>query len=244
MSQIYVSPEQEVVEQKKSKSGVLSFPKVFLFMFMFLAITTAVSFGVGGLITLALYNGADPEILANVYYGLMIGSAIALFVMMIVVNFVVLRGRHSVLIPAIIYSVLMGVLLSSFTILIDWRLLGTAFGITCGVFLLMTLIAVLSKGNLHPLLMVGIGLMIGAGVLALVNWLIQSDVIMWIVSFVIFAAIMFITMFDIWNIKNICARGQMNSNISMYCAFTLYVDFINILIRVIIFLLAASGRRS
>ena len=112
-----------------------------------------------------------------------------------------------------------------------------AFGITAGIFLLMTLIAVLTKGNLHPLLMVGIGLMIGAGVLSLVNWLIGSDTIMWIVTFAMFAAIMFITMFDIWNIKKICERGAMNTNLALYCAFTLYVDFIYILIRVLIFLI-------
>ena len=242
MSQIYVTPEQEVVEQKTSK-GILSFAKVFLYMFMFLAITTVVSFGVAGVIAYAIINGADTTVVANTYIGLMIASGISLFILMIVINFVVLRGKHSVIVPAIIYSVLMGVLLSSFTLFIDWRILGLAFGITSGIFLLMTLIAVLTKGNLSPLLMVGMGLMIGAGLLALVNWLIQSDTIMWIVSFALFAAIMFITMFDIWNIKKICERGQMTPNMSMYCAFTLYVDFIYILIRVIYFLLVIMARK-
>lgn len=243
MSQIYVTPNQEVVEQKTSK-GILSFAKVFLYMFMFLAITTVVSFGVGGIIAYAIVNGADTTVVANTYIGLMIASGISLFILMIVINFVVLRGKHSVIVPAIIYSVLMGVLLSSFTLFIDWRILGLAFGITSGIFLLMTLIAVLTKGNLSPLLMVGMGLMIGAGILALINWLIQSDTIMWIVSFALFAAIMFITMFDIWNIKKICERGQMTPNMSMYCAFTLYVDFIYILIKVLWFLILIFGRKN
>ena len=242
MSQIYVTPDQEVVEQKTS-SGILSFAKVFLYMFMFLAITTVVSFGVGGAIVYALYKGADEVIVANTYIGLMIASGISLFILMIIINFVVLRGKHSVIVPAIIYSVLMGVLLSSFSILVDWRILGLAFGITSGIFLIMTLIAVLTKGNLSPLLMIGIGLMFGAGILALINWLIASDTIMWIVSFALFAAVMFITMFDIWNIKKICERGQMTPNMSLYCAFTLYVDFIYILIRVIYFLLIIFARR-
>ena len=243
MSQIYETPEQEFVKQNKTSTGILSFAKVFLYMFMFLAITTIVSFGVGYIIALALMRGADPNLIANTYLGLMIASAISLFIIMIIINFVVLRGRHSVVAPSIIYSVLMGVLLSSFTLVVDWRILGLAFGITSGIFLLMTLIAVLTKGNMSPLLMIGIGLFIGSGILALVNWLIQSDVIMWVVSFAVFAAMMFITMFDIWNIKKISERGEMSTNLSMYCAFTLYVDFIYILIRIIYFLLIIFAKR-
>ena len=239
MSQIYETPQQEVVQEKTS-SGILSFAKVFLYMFMFLAISAAVAFGIPYILVIAARNGATIDVIANTYYGLMIASGISLFILMIIINFVFLRGKHSVIVPAIIYAVMMGVLLSSFVILLSdgmWWILGMAFGITAGIFLLMTLIAVLTKGNLHPLLMVGIGLLIGAGVLSLVNWLIGSDTIMWIVTFAMFAAIMFITMFDIWNIKKICERGQMNNNLSLYCAFTLFVDFIYILIRVLIFLI-------
>ena len=245
MSQIYETPNQEVVEQMTSK-GILSFAKVFLYMFMFLTISAAVAFAIPYILVLAARNGAPIEVVANAYYGLMIASAISIFILMIVINFVFLRGKHSVLIPAIIYAMLMGVLLSSFVIFLDgqWWLLGMAFGITAGIFLLMTLIAVLSKGSLHPLLYVGIGLMVGAGILSLVNWLIGSDTIMWIVTFAMFAAIMFITMFDIWNIKNICERGQMNDNLSLYCAFTLYVDFIYILIKVLWFLILIFGRKN
>ena len=245
MSQIYETPNQEVVEQKTSK-GILSFAKVFLYMFMFLAISAAVAFAIPYILVLAARNGAPIEVVANAYYGLMIASAISIFILMIVINFVFLRGKHSVLIPAIIYAMLMGVLLSSFVIFLDgqWWVLGMAFGITAGIFLLMTLIAVLSKGSLHPLLYVGIGLMVGTGILSLVNWLIGSDTIMWIVTFAMFAAIMFITMFDIWNIKNICERGQMNDNLSLYCAFTLYVDFIYILIKVLWFLILIFGRKN
>ena len=245
MSQIYETPTQEVVQEKKS-SGVLSFAKVFLYMFMFLAISTAVAFGLPYILVYAAEHGATAEVIANAYYGLMIASGISIFVLMLVINFVFLKGKHSVIIPAIIYAVMMGVLLSSFVIFLEgnWWLLGMAFGITAGIFLLMTLIAALTKGSLHPLLYIGMGLLIGSGVLALVNWLIGSNTIMWIVTFAMFAAIMFMTMFDIWNIKKICERGQMNENLALYCAFTLYVDFIYILIRVLYFLILIFGRKS
>ena len=117
-----------------------------------------------------------------------------------------------------------------------------AFGITSGIFLIMSLIALLTRGNLHPLWMMAMGLFIGAGILSLVNWLIGSNTIAWIVTFAIFAAMMLITMFDIWNIKRICERGAMSNNLALYCAFTLYVDFIYILIRIIYFLIIIFGR--
>ena len=243
MSQIYESPQQEVVGSKSS-SGVLSFAKVFLYMFIGLAITAGVSFGVGAIFAYAATHGADSAMINNTYLGLLISSGILVIILTFVINFVVLRGKHSILVPALIYVVLMGVLLSSFALFIDWRILGMAFGITSGIFLLMTLIAVLTNGNLSPLLMLGFGSFIGAGILALVNWLIMSTMLMWIVSFAVFAAMMFITMYDIWNIKKMTERGEMSNNLSLYCAFNLYVDFVYIFIRVVYFLVLIFGKKS
>lgn len=244
MSNYYPESDQVVINNgEKTSSGLLSFAKVFLYMFFGLAITTVVAFAMGATLFFSIQNGADANLVYNVGLGLTIGSAIALFILMLVIQFVFLRGKHSIAVPAIIYCVLMGVVLSWFTILVDWRLLGMAFGITSGIFLLMTLIAFFTKGNLSPLLMVGMGLLIGSAVLGLINWIIGSTMIYWIVSFAIFAAIMFITLFDIWNIKKITEKGAMNTNLELYCAFTLYVDFIYILIRVLYFLIIIFGNK-
>ena len=233
--------QQEVVGNE-TNTGILSFAKVFLYMFIGLFITTVVAFGIGGAFYYALTQGAVPEFIAQVGLGLTIGSAITLFILMIIINLVILRGKHSIVVPAVLYCVLMGVVLSWFTLLVDWRILGLAFGITSGIFLIMSLIALLTKGNLHPLWMMAMGLFIGAGILSLANWLIGSSTIYWIVTFAIFAAMMFVTMFDIWNIKRICERGAMSNNLALYCAFTLYVDFIYILIRIIYFLIIIFAR--
>lgn len=224
-----------------TNSGTLSFAKVFLYMFMYLLITAGVAFAVGYIITTSYNNavaaGESGDEVLLPYMGVLIGSAIALFIMMLVVNFVVIRGKHSVLVPSIIYSLLVGLLFSALTIFVDWKIMGLAFGITSGVFLIMGLIALVTKGNLAPLGMLGFGLIIGGGILALTNFFIGSSTIGWIVSFVIFAALMFITMFDIWNIKKITENGASDKNISFYCAFIMYVDFINIFIRILYYLL-------
>lgn len=227
-------------------SGALSFAKVFLYMFIYLAITAAVAFGVGYVISTSYNNavaagGSGDDVLIP-YLGIIIGSGVALLIMTLVINFVIIRGKHSVLVPSIIYSLIVGLLFSALTIFVDWKIMGMAFGITAGIFLIMSLIAIFTKGNMRPLGMMGIGLFLGAGILALVNFLLRSSTLYWIVSFAIFAALMFITMFDIWNIKKITEQGSMDRNISYYCAFVMYVDFINIFLRILYFLLIIFGK--
>ena len=232
------------LEKVNTGNGALAvnLSKVFLYMFIGLAITAAVAFGVGYLV--ASNFTEDSISTSNIYLGLLIGSAIAMIILMLIINFITLRGKHSIIVPGILYTIAVGVLLSMFTIFIDWRILGAAFGITSGVFLLMTLISFVSRGSMSGLAVAAMGLIMGSLILALVNFFIGSSTLYWIVSFAIFAAIMFIAMYDIYNVKNICQRGEMNNNIALYCAFVMYVDFINIFIRIVYFLALIAGKKN
>ena len=231
-----------------SSNTVLSIAKVFLYMFAALLITAGVAFGVGALVYYKLVVTGD-ETIGTPYLIALIVSAVLLFVDMLVINFVTLKGKHSILVPGIIYAVLVGVLFSMLTIVVDWRLIGMAFGITSLIFLVMSLIAFLTKGNLSPILMVVFGLMIGAGLLALLNWIFMLatgtvfTALYWIVTFAIFAIIMLVAIYDLWRMKKIAEAGALNNNIALYCAFTMYVDFINIFIRILYFLIIIFGRR-
>lgn len=226
-----------------SSLALVNFAKVFLYMFMYLLITGGVAFGLGYVISTSYVNSGYSDTVPTLYLGLIIGSAVALFILVLIINFVFIRGKHSVLVPSIIYAVLVGVLLSTFTIFVDWVLIGMAFAITAGVFGLMSLIAFLTKGSMAPLLMLAFGLFIGGAILGLVNFLIRSEMIAWVVSFVIFAAVMFVAMFDIWRIKKIAEQGEMSKNLSYYCAFVMYVDFINIFVRILYYLIIIFGNR-
>lgn len=232
----------------KVAGDALSFAKVFLYMFMYLAITAVVAFGVSYLIN-HLYQqsvaagGTGEEVLMPYLYA-MIAAIVVLLILGLIINFVVIRGKRSVLIPSIIYSIIMGGVLSFVVIFVEnWTLIGMAFGITSGVFLLMGLIAFVSKGNFAPLGMLALGLLLGSGILALTNFFLQSEMIYWIVSFAIFAAIMFITMFDIWNVKKIVTSGAEDKNISYYCAFVIYLDFIRLFIRILYYLAIIFAKR-
>ena len=226
-----------------SGSGI-AVARVFGYLGVALLITAGISLGLGVLFYNLFGSGeAVAESAATTYIIIMIISAIGVLVSSILVNFVAARGKMPVLVPGLIYVVCMGVLLSTFTIFIDWRVLGIAFGITAGTFLIMALIALLSKGNMNGLAIVGIGLLVGSLILGLTNWLLAFLLpevwtwLMWIITFVTFGAMILITIFDIWRIKKIAEQGEMSTNLELYLAFQLYVDFIYIFIRVLYFVL-------
>lgn len=218
---------------------------IFLFVLVGLFITGAVATGVAALFTYALPINEGNNF--DIYFWTMIGSAVALFIMVIWVQVGVLRRPTKwMIIPYIFYAVIMGIFLSSFTMFIDFYVIGVAFGITCLCFGTMALVGYFSKANLNYLLFVIIALFAGGTVLALVNLLfyfvlpIYWDVTYWIITFVFFAVIMLVTCFDVYNIKQIIERGQMSGSLALYCAFTLYVDFIYLFIRILLILIMAK----
>ena len=186
------------------------------------------------------FNTLPSVIDQGMIWGIM---AIGVFITFRILNFADLTVDGSFATGGCVFAILVGVLFSTLTIFVDWRIIGMAFGITAGIFFIMGGIAFISKGNMAPLGLMALGLFIGAGLLALINWIIRSETIYWIVSFAIFAAVMFVAMFDIWNIKKITERGAADKNISYYCAFVMYTDFINVFIRILYFLIIIFGNK-
>ena len=146
----------------------------------------------------------------------------------------------------------MGILLSLFTFLFDWIILVEAFGITTLIFGLMAFLGFVSKGKLTGIGFILLGLLIGAGVLSLVNWLMiliggikqENIMLSWIISLIVFAFLMLVTLYDVYRIKKIAENGaKQDNNLTYYCAFILYSDFIALLIRVVYFLALIMGKR-
>ena len=151
-----------------------------------------------------------------------------------------------------IYVVLMGVWLSCFTWLFEPIILAESFGITALVFGLMALLGYLSKGKVAGIGIILLGLIIGAGLLALINWVLilvggvsEANVtISWVVSLAIFAFLMLMTLWDVARISKIAEKGsEGGNNLIYYCAYILYSDFIALLVRVIYYVAMFSRRR-
>ena len=237
--------------------------KVYGYMFFGLLLTAIIAFGLGILFNIWIfgtintsnidYSDVSTNINANgvgVLLGTLIVSGIGLLVMSLVVTFTMMRGKHSVAVPALIYSILMGTMLSSLVVFIPWEILGITFAITAGIFGIMYLIATLTKGSLSFLGILGIGLFLGAMFISLIGIILTLTGVLgdythlyWIVSLLTFAAILFITIYDMWRIKVIAQSGEENDNLALYCAFILYVDFINIFLRVLRIVLYLYSKR-
>ena len=204
---------------KRSVNSLIG--KVYGYMFFAILLTAAISFGVGILFNLWIFGTLDTSNIAyddvsnnielagvKTLLALMIVTGISLFVMAFVVHGVFLRGRHSLRIPFTIYTVLMGLFLSELVVFVPWPVLGITFGITAGIFGIMYLISYFSKGSLNFLGVIGFGLFLGAMLLSLIGFILALTGALgaymhlyWIISLLCFAAIMFITIWDMWRIK-------------------------------------------
>ena len=257
------SSNQQVVydfTDKQSKGTFLS--KVFGLMFICLLITTAVAAGLGYGIQALILNSQSydptapletlPSNILTVFLITVFVSAIGLIVMSFVLPITFARGKHNIFVPLMIYVVLMGILLSLFTFLFDWLILVEAFGITTLIFGLMAFLGYVSKGRLTGIGFILLGLMIGALALSLINWMMillggikeQNIMISWVVSLIVFAFLMLVTLYDVYRIKKIAESGATHdNNLTYYCAYILYSDFIAILIRVVYYLAIFTSRR-
>lgn len=238
---------------KKSANTLMA--KVFGYMFGGILLTTIVAVVAGLLFTKWIFGTFDSSIIYNGDGGLtvndtayntvmfmLIGSSILLIVTSIIINIFVFKGNRSLMVPAIFYCLLMGLVLSNFVIFLPWQVLGTAFGVTTLIFGVMAAIGYFSKGSMNIMATIGIGLLMGSALIGLVGMIFLMTGALgtymnlyWIVSFASFAGILFITIWDVAHLKQMAEAGAMSKNLVLYCAFNLYVDFIYILMRVIYF---------
>ncbi len=240
-------PTEEKTYVTKENANALLL-KSFLYMFIGLLITAVVSIAVALPLGLAFKdaivnnNAQKVEDLTTIFYAIMIVCGIGVIIMTFVNQFVFLKGRHSLWVPFIIYTVLMGGLISSLVLFLDWETLALALGITVVAFGIMTLIGVLSKGNMNIYLIAGLSLLFSCMILSLLLWILSMvrpgsiGVLYWVVTFGFLAAIMLLTIWDIHNIKRMGESGISNKNVPLYCALVLYSDFIYIFIRIALIL--------
>lgn len=232
---------QSNLSSSESNSRVYNFAKIFGFMFIGLLITGLVAFGTGALFYLWLQNSGPSAV--NGINAITISSAILLVILTFVFQFVAIKGDKSLIVPSIVYTIVMGILLSTMTLYIDWQILGMAFLMTSAIFAIMALIAILLKGRVSGLAILGTSLFLGAGLVALFTWLITlatrtvNPTMYWTLDFIIFGAVMIITIVDISRIDTLTKNtNQVGTNLALYCAFSIYVDFIYIFIKIATYL--------
>lgn len=218
------------------KSESFSVSKVFGWLFMALGITAVVACSLAWLLLSGIIS-------AEGYMVLMIAAIILMFVETFVIHIRLAKNKKSLLTPFIVYSASMGIMLSTLVAITNPLYIALAFGITALLFGVMALYGLLTKRDLSMMGSMAFSIFVGALILSLVNWILQSETIYWIVSFATFGAIMLFVSVDMWRIKKISESGMGSSNLCLYCAFQLYVDFMYIFMRVLEFLARLNSNR-
>lgn len=219
---------------------------VFLYMFLALVITGVVAAALGAVFEKLLFTSSS-ETFSRAYLITLIVSLVLYIPTMIWVQISALRNSKGMVPAYVIYSITMGVFISTFTNFVPFIDIAIAFGGTCLTFGLMTIIAWFSKRNLSTLGLIGSGLLFGSLMLVLINLPLSMlfpetfTVVNWVISFVMLIAVILITVIDLRNVKEIAARGGAANNVALLCALSLYVDFIYIFIRLLA--LVARARR-
>ena len=236
----FTSNSQVDVRSSSFLSKVYGYMAVGIFISAIIAFAAAFGFR-------AWFSSNESETAYMTYLYVLIGSLVGLLITSIVISIVSLRGKHSIIIPAIIYSILMGVVFSEFVLFVPFYIVGTAFAITAMTFGIMYFIGKVVKRNLNWLGTLGYGLLMGAFMLSLfffILYLVSPSDFRWmyvLIDGAIFVAMLLITMYDVWRIQQIANRGGESNNLALYCAFSLYVDFMYILMRLIFILIRIFG---
>ena len=172
----------------------------------------------------------------------MISSFIALFILNLIFTATIFKGSKGAWMPYIIYAVVMGLALSPLVMFIDAKTIGTAFGITSGIFLILFLIGFFSKADLTPLGLIAVGLLcsiIFVPLPFLILYIISPSALALyslIASAVCAVVIVLIVAFDANRMAREIQGGVFTNNVALYYAYTFYSDFIMIFIRVLYYL--------
>ena len=235
--QVYSSKPERVRPSQvtTATSGSKFVGATFLYLTLALIVTFGVVAGLGSILRYAIFNGDAQD--AEIFVKFFIGGIILYIPVMIWVNIAACRQGRTVGPAFFAYSIVMGILLSPICLLDMWTIV-IAFGTTCLSFAVMALIAWTTKKNLSGLAIFGFGLLMGALIISLFNFIItlitgQVTILYWLVSYLFFFAILILTVVDLHRVKQIAQSGMATKNLAIWCALNLYVDFIYIFIRIL-----------
>jgi FtsH-binding integral membrane protein len=227
-------PYQQYANETSTTSPLV---KVFAWMAVALGVTALMALGV-------FFAFASGLISDDLFAGLMIGSAITLMISYFWFLFGSLRrGEGNPSIPFFLYSGSMGVILSTLPLAYSIELIGTSFGISALVFGIFAYYGATTKTSLLGVGQFTLVAFMGLILLSLVNLFIGSVSVDWFISFGIFGVVLLMVAYQVWYVKQISDTGDISNSQAMYLAFSLYISFINIFLRILRFIAVSRGGR-
>jgi len=109
-----------------------------------------------------------------------------------------------------------------------------AFGVTALLFGIMAIIGTVTKKDLSAMGNFAMMALIGIIIASVANIFLKSDGISWLLTYVGVLVFVALTAYDVQKIKKLSDTGRYNTNqIAILGALTLYLDFINLFIRIL-----------
>lgn len=254
--QTYNANQNRYEMSDQTKSTSLSLVKIFLYLALGLGVTFGVSYGWPYFALGVTGNNLDSASIVNIV-GIII-SAIYMFVGSFMIGRRAFAKKTlTMAVLYYLYTVAMGILCSSIFNVATYETIGNtdvpiiayAFGISAGCMLLCALSAFIFRKKMSIIISTLPVLFIGALIILLINmfvWPLNGDGslnwLYWILDFIVFGIVLIMTMVDLFRVKRMADAGWLGNetNLAYYAAFSIYVDFIAILIRVIYYLLIAN----
>lgn len=241
----------EFIEQEQSVPSISAPKAKFMGITMgYVLLGLVVTFVVGFFFALLLQTllVSDPQTAGAVYLGSLVVSAIGTLILTFVIQRKALSHGSSPLPLFLAYAALDGVLVGAIFLMAggDYLLIAKSLGLTLVPFLAMFMIGYFTKANLAPLGIVGLGLLVGALVLSAFYglWFLISPstflIMDLIVSVCVLVGVILVVGYDAFRMRKIVESGVASTNLALFCAFSLYVDFISIFVRVFYLLLRNS----
>ena len=200
------------------------FSKVFFWMFIGLAIT----FGIG------YYTSVNANMLYNVFNTYYLFLVIAEIVVVIVLSARIRKMKPiTAKILFCLYSFLTGLTFSSIFVVYQVTSIVYVFGITALIFLIFALIGYFTKIDLTKLGVYLFMMLLGIIICSLINIFVGSetfDLVLTIICLIVFIAYI---AYDIQIIKRNLYMIPEEDNLAIYGALQLYLDFINIFLRLL-----------
>ena len=143
----------------------------------------------------------------------------------------------------ILYSVLMGVTMSSIFMVYTMSSIASTFFITAGTFLVMSIIGMVTRLDLSRIGSLLLMALIGIIIATVVNIFLHSETLNWVISFAGVLIFVGLTAYDTQMIKTRIANygiaDEMGHKLALFSALMLYLDFVNLFL----YLLRILGNR-
>jgi len=199
------------------------FPSVFGWMFVGLLVTFLTGFYVSNNVNM-IYN-----IINNMWLIILVE-----FALVIILSIRAYKMNYMTsIILFVLYSFVTGLTFSSIFIVYEMSSIISLFLVSAIIFGLFSLLGYKTRLDLTKFSTILYMILLGGIVVTIVNLFLNSSMIEIVVSWVILIVFFGITAYDIQKIKRISYQIQDPKRVTIICALDLYLDFINIFLRIL-----------